>query len=473
MFYKDRIFKELIFTYIILVFLGVGFFTYDRYQYMHKSLDNKLYDSIMFYQELFPKNYHDKIKKSYYSAEEYLKLIERNNILCKKINIQYLWSVIERDGNIYFTSSTSTNHQVEGGQYALFYQKHNDPSSFKEALDSMLPTYSTFENEWGKGRQLLVPYKNKKGEKYVFGISQSYDVIWSSIVDATIHNALVGIVILLLGAYATYFIFYRVHKESQVIYDLLNDFFNKNRPVARNENDLQRIELGLKLILESRMDFSNLLKEVNHRVKNIYQFLSSFLAISINDIEDPGAKKVINNVRNAILGMSILHENIYDGEQNIKKYIFSLMNKLHLAFYFGSTEPKVHLWACSENDAELTPEKNINVGMILNELFLNSMNAGIKTGRPKDMYVFVCVRSEDILIGYCDLGDYYTQGHILNPQKRGVGTLLVESMMSKLDARRRVVPMKVFSGMMNREVSKKHPELAPDTYIVAFSFPVV
>ena len=152
---------------------------YEKKKSLLGTLDNKLEETIFVVKKLFPKNYHDLLENEhYYTKIEYKKVIERYNKICKKLKLQYLWSVVqEKNGIIRFTSSTSTSKKVENGDHALFWDIHSDPDAFSETFQNMKPTYSSFKNEWGHGRMLLVPGIDKFGRKYAFGVSNSFKAI--------------------------------------------------------------------------------------------------------------------------------------------------------------------------------------------------------------------------------------------------------------------------------------------------------
>lgn len=75
------------------------------------------------------------------------------------------------------SSSTSPGLNIEKNNHANFFEVHNDPKSFKQAFSTMAPTHSSFNNEWGLGRMILIPGIDAHGRKFAFGASISVDSI--------------------------------------------------------------------------------------------------------------------------------------------------------------------------------------------------------------------------------------------------------------------------------------------------------
>lgn len=149
----------------------------QREEYM-RGIDGKLYTAALMAKSILPEDYHDNLKdKTSVSTKAYLTTIDRYNKLCKELGLQYLWSNMLVGDTIVFTSSTSESKEVANGDHALFFDVHSDPDSFTAVLSSGKPNYSTFTNEWGQGRMLLLPFTDVHGRVYVFGASISIDAL--------------------------------------------------------------------------------------------------------------------------------------------------------------------------------------------------------------------------------------------------------------------------------------------------------
>jgi hypothetical protein len=84
--------------------------------------------------------------------------------------------------------------------------------------------------------------------------------------------------------------------------------------IRRKNKQLNKNEL---LIKQSLYEKELLLSEVHHRVKNNLQLVSSMLDLQQKYLKDPEALNAINNSKNRVLSMSLIHQTLY---QNGKYY---------------------------------------------------------------------------------------------------------------------------------------------------------
>ena len=139
-----------------------------------QGADAKLLTAAQLEGHLPPKGYFDSITDATsVSPAVYLQIVQTNNHLCRELGLQYLWSVMLLDGRVVFTTATSPGLDASAGDHAGFLEEHRDPDSFAEAFASMQPVFSSFHNEWGHGRMVLVPGLDARGRRYCLGASMS------------------------------------------------------------------------------------------------------------------------------------------------------------------------------------------------------------------------------------------------------------------------------------------------------------
>jgi PAS domain S-box-containing protein len=155
-----------------------------------QGLDEKLHLAACLAAESLPDNYHDRIMDgTSVSAKEYERIVDKNDKLCRECGLQYLWSCMIIGDQIVFTTATSPTKDVTKGDYAPFFARHRDPGAFAKVFKTMKPDYSSFHNEWGDGRMLLIPAVDSKGRRYCFGASVSFDEV-NSALRQTLKSAL-------------------------------------------------------------------------------------------------------------------------------------------------------------------------------------------------------------------------------------------------------------------------------------------
>ena len=165
---------------LLCIILGtVGYLV--RRATLLRGIDDKLLVAAHLAAAVPPEGYYDRIvDRGSVSKAEFERIVDRHNQLCLKLGLQYLWSCMVVDGKIVFTTATSPSKDVRKGDHASFFEEHRDPHAFDgvfrpENLRALAPHYSSFKNEWGHGRMVLVPALDSRGRAYCYGASVSVE----------------------------------------------------------------------------------------------------------------------------------------------------------------------------------------------------------------------------------------------------------------------------------------------------------
>lgn len=181
-----------------LIFATLSYFV-QKHQLLN-ALDQKLLVSAQLARASVPADYHDRlVDKQSVSPEEFTRIVDSHNKLCLQLGLQYLWSCMEMGQQIVFTSATSPGKDIHKKDHASFFDAHSDPKAFDEVFKTMRPVFSSFQNQWGHGRMVLLPYKDREGRKYCFGASVSFDEIHAALKKFLILSFCLGVGFLALG----------------------------------------------------------------------------------------------------------------------------------------------------------------------------------------------------------------------------------------------------------------------------------
>ena len=183
----------------VSVLLSVIFFIhYD--DVLMKGIDTKLLTAARFTRDLLPPGYHGSIRDAHsVSKKEYLTIVDRYNRICRELGLEYIWSLILIDGEIRFTSGTSTSKDVSKGDHASFFQLHNKPEAYHKTFREMKVSYQVNDDRWGRIRIVLVPFRDMRGRKYLLGASMKVTDV-SSILSQ--HQKMILLMVLLVSAVA-------------------------------------------------------------------------------------------------------------------------------------------------------------------------------------------------------------------------------------------------------------------------------
>jgi len=115
-----------------------------------------------------------------------------------------------------------------------------------------------------------------------------------------------------------------------------------------------------------------LLKEVHHRVKNNLQLISSLLNLQASRIADPITVSLLEDSRNRVRSMAMVHENLYRAgnfaEVAMKAHIESLCAHLHRAYGLSRIDI-----SAESDDVTLDLNRAVSCGLIVNELVSNAL----------------------------------------------------------------------------------------------------
>lgn len=177
-----------------------------------------------------------------------------------------------------------------------------------------------------------------------------------------------------------------------------------------------------------------LLKEIHHRVKNNLGIVSSLLDLQADKIKDPKIISAIEESRNRVYSMSMIHQKLYQGKNlssiSMKEYLVDLSH--HILDSYGQEESVDYVYDLE--DMELDVDSAIPVGLIVNELLTNAYKHAFPNNR-KGIINIICKHiSEDrILLEVADDGIGLLEFDKEDDQGSGFGTQLIDLLVQQLD----------------------------------------
>jgi two-component system, sensor histidine kinase PdtaS len=139
------------------------------------------------------------------------------------------------------------------------------------------------------------------------------------------------------------------------------------------------------IIEQSLADKEILLREIHHRVKNNLQVVSSLLSIQSRGIVDKKALEAVNESRNRVKSMALIHQDLYREENltniDVKSYIVKLSESLFNSYKIDENQIS---FTTDIDDISLDVDTIIPLGLILNELISNALKYAFdkqETGR--------------------------------------------------------------------------------------------
>jgi len=196
----------------------------------------------------------------------------------------------------------------------------------------------------------------------------------------------------------------------------------------------QRLRAQKALTEAALADRETLLREIHHRVKNNLQVVSSLLSIQGREIEDDQARKAVNESRNRVHSMALIHQFLY-GEQHLNtiemtEYVDQLSRSLLATYQVDQSQISIK----SEVETmRLDVDTAIPLGLILNELITNALKYAFPDGRVGMITVRLFEAQNQLVLQVADDGVGATNTEVA-PKSSSFGMKLLQAFKAKLDA---------------------------------------
>lgn len=157
-------------------------------------------------------------------------------------------------------------------------------------------------------------------------------------------------------------------------------------------------------IVASLKEKEVLLKEIHHRVKNNLQIISSILNLQSSFVSDEKTLEILQESRNRIRSMAIIHENLYRTEDfssiNFADYLYNLVTNLIASYRI---QHEIHLDTDIE-EIDLVLDQAIPCGLLVNELITNSLKYAWKKNQEGTIFIKLKEENSRIFLGIADDG---------------------------------------------------------------------
>jgi len=199
--------------------------------------------------------------------------------------------------------------------------------------------------------------------------------------------------------------------------------------VAHDSSEKKQISIN---IVESLREKEILLKEIHHRVKNNLQVISSILNLQSSFVTDENTLEILQESRNRIRSMAIIHENLYRTEDfssiNFSSYLENLSANLVASYRINE---EVVLKTNLE-DVDLVLDQAIPCGLLVNELITNALKYAWKHGEKGVITINLFQEGTQINLQILDDGIGLPFNFYQNKPET-LGLQLVETLIEQLD----------------------------------------
>lgn len=182
---KSNLFFIAMIVYVTLVAVYGAWSYVSSKKNLLKRLDKKLIFVASNIKHVLPRKFHDiAIDKDAISNELNIKNSKKLSQYIRNTNIIYVYTLIRKDNNTYFTSSSNTDTEVENNDLTAYFENYSEASEKTiAAFDKNTPTFDTATDRWGTFRSVFIPFYSPNGNLYIAGAD-----IDTSIINKQLNN---------------------------------------------------------------------------------------------------------------------------------------------------------------------------------------------------------------------------------------------------------------------------------------------
>jgi diguanylate cyclase (GGDEF)-like protein len=231
---------------------------------------------------ILPENFHDNYSiKSKIDEKIYFQNVLKLSYIANNFNVTYIYTMVEENGKIYFTSSSATKEEIKNKTFIKF------KDLYEEASPAVYETFKTGKIKFveesdrlGTFKTVMIPQKTKNGKIFITGVDIKISEIKENLIKRAFYHFIYYFILIMVIALP---IFYnRIQYIKKIAhFDILTglpnriEFQNKTLfaiALAKRKNEpLSILFLDLDGFKEINDTFGhemgdNLLKEVSKRI---------------------------------------------------------------------------------------------------------------------------------------------------------------------------------------------------------------
>ncbi len=193
----------------------------------------------------------------------------------------------------------------------------------------------------------------------------------------------------------------------------------------------RKIKSQNEIISKALTDKDLLLREIHHRVKNNLQLISSLLTLQGRSIDDEMAIQAINDGRNRVRSMALIHQDLYNKENltdiGVKTYLEKLCTELFDTYKIDKDRIQLHL---AIDDIDIDIDTMIPLGLIINELITNTLKYAFPQDHKGNLNIDLYNEDEQLILKVEDDGIGYDPSTV---RKDSFGATLISALSDQLE----------------------------------------
>ena len=146
-----------------------------------------------------------------------------------------------------------------------------------------------------------------------------------------------------------------------------------------------------------------LLHELDHRVKNNLQLISSLVLMQARRSEDPAVREALNGMQERLAAMGVVHRRLFESDDLGRFDLADFVRDLTAELSGSSGRPEI-AFACDLAPARVSAAKAAPLALLINELLTNALRHAFPGRRPGRIFVRTAQSSRGLRIEIADDG---------------------------------------------------------------------
>jgi signal transduction histidine kinase/ActR/RegA family two-component response regulator len=386
-----------------------------------QEIDSHLIDGAMTLPFILKEDFHKKnMDKDTVTDKEDWDNIIRVTQLADDIQLKYLYTLIIRNQNILFTTSSAAPEEIQSKKSTApyFTEYENAPPEIITAFETQLPQFAEYSDQWGMFRSVFIPMKSKDGTLYIAAADIEISNIQSLMQEKLFENIIYSLLFLLFMVPLLVAYNWQIKQSNKLLKAAHTESEIANAKLAHQKNILeQNVEERTKELLEAK-----------EKAEQATSIKSKFLANMSHEIRTP--MNAIIGFTDLILEQTSANDKIYDDLLIIQQSSESLLSLLNQILDYSKIEANkldvevtqinlhslveqvYHTFAISVKNTDVTISTNIDekipkvvlgdslrIQQVLTNLLSNAVKFTKKGNVSIDVALIESINS-DLIIGF-------------------------------------------------------------------------